>query len=63
LVSPAAGEYSFIEGYDRDADAEDVTGIHPFEELSLYAPCLIRDPWVPNAEMGLLRTRYIGGFE
>lgn len=36
LYITATGEYSFIEGYDRDADAEDVTGIHPFEELSLY---------------------------
>lgn len=32
------GEYSFIEGYDRDGDAEDISGIHPFEELSLYVP-------------------------
>eukprot|EP00438_Fugacium_kawagutii_P004331 Skav220063 [mRNA] locus=scaffold1709:139383:161802:- [translate_table: standard] len=30
------GEYSFIEGYDRDGDAEEISGIHPFEELSLY---------------------------
>lgn len=36
LYITATGEYSFIEGYDRDGDAEDVTGIHPFEELSLY---------------------------
>lgn len=36
LYITATGEYSFIEGYDRDGDAEDITGIHPFEELSLY---------------------------
>ena len=30
------GEYSFIEGYDRDGEAEEITGIHCFEELSLY---------------------------
>jgi len=30
------GEYSWIEGYDRDGEAEEITGIQCFEELSLY---------------------------
>lgn len=36
LYITATGEYSWIEGYDRDGEAEEITGIQCFEELSLY---------------------------
>lgn len=35
-IDKVPGEYSWIEGYDRDGEAEEITGIQCFEELSLY---------------------------